>query len=326
MCPTTLPDGIACLTLPAPTIGTVNAWLLMDDPITLIDVGPAGGGVLPALEAGLAAHGVRLADVEQVLLTHHHADHCGLTATLAARGGVTVHAIEALAAYGRSFGARNAESARYTARLLARHGVPGRLVTESAAYWQLLDEHGESFACDHVLRDGDVVAAGGRELRVLHRPGHCSTDTLFVDEAAGLAFVGDHVLARVSSGCEIEPPADGEPRPRALATYLDNLRATAALGLGVGLGGHGPPVQSPAGVIARRLELHERRMVRLTELLAGGPQSAFELGCGLFGDQTARVETVLVTWDVLGHLDVLAERGAVQEHVDGEVTSRFAAV
>ncbi|HEX6388827.1 MAG TPA: MBL fold metallo-hydrolase [Solirubrobacteraceae bacterium] len=308
------PDDIACLRLPAPTIGAVNAWLLKGDPLTLVDTGPASDGALAAVEAGMAEHALRVEDLEQILLTHHHVDHCGLATRLAERSGAPVRAVGALAAYGARFQERNAASARYTERLLTAHGVPAPLVAQAnAPYWEILAEHGAAFTCDGVLADGQIVRAGGRDLRTLHRPGHCSTDTLFVDDAAGIALVGDHVLAR-SSGCEIEPPAFGGSRPRALESYLANLRETAALELTLALGGHGRPVADPAAVIAERLEVHERRMTRLLELLADGPATAFDLGVRIFGEDTTRAETVLVVWDVLGHLDVLRSRGAVTQN------------
>ena len=54
-----------------------------------------------------------------------------------------------------------------------------------------------------MLAEGDEIRAGGRDLRVVARPGHSTTDTLFVDDRAGLALVGDHLLAGVSSNTEI---------------------------------------------------------------------------------------------------------------------------
>ena len=85
--------------LPLPHIGSVNAWLLRGDPLTLIDTGPCDDEALSALEVGLRAAGHRVEDIELVLITHHHLDHSGLAATIAgalgrahrglrARGGV----------------------------------------------------------------------------------------------------------------------------------------------------------------------------------------------------------------------------------------------
>src|SRR4051794_24926477 len=49
-----------CLPLPLPHIGSVNAWLLPGDPLTLIDTGPCDDTALTALEAGLRRADVRL--------------------------------------------------------------------------------------------------------------------------------------------------------------------------------------------------------------------------------------------------------------------------
>src|SRR6185503_2935569 len=46
----------------------------------LIDPGPSS--TLPALRAGLASAGIRLAEVGTILLTHIHLDHAGVTGTL----------------------------------------------------------------------------------------------------------------------------------------------------------------------------------------------------------------------------------------------------
>src|SRR4051812_16189435 len=89
-----------CIPLPLPHIGSVNAWLLGGDPLTLIDTGACDDEALTALEAGVRRAGVRLEDIELVLVTHHHLDHSGLTATIAARSGARIAAYERAAAYG----------------------------------------------------------------------------------------------------------------------------------------------------------------------------------------------------------------------------------
>src|ERR1051325_9743999 len=80
--------------LPLPHIGSVNAWLLVGEPLTLIDTGPCDDAALSALEAGLLRAGMRLEDLELVLVTHHHLDHSGLAATIAARSGARIAAYE----------------------------------------------------------------------------------------------------------------------------------------------------------------------------------------------------------------------------------------
>src|SRR5829696_2776606 len=92
--------------VPLPHIGSVNAWLLRGEPLTLVDTGPRDDEALSALEAGLGRAGVGVEDIELVLVTHHHVDHTGLAATIARRSGAHVAAFERAAAYGRRYDER----------------------------------------------------------------------------------------------------------------------------------------------------------------------------------------------------------------------------
>ena len=100
--------------LPLRDVGSVNAWLLRGEPLTLIDTGPGNNDALAALEAGLRARGVRLEDIELVIGTHHHLDHVGLTATIQRRAGAGVAVLDTGRAYARSAPSR-ARSWRRTA-------------------------------------------------------------------------------------------------------------------------------------------------------------------------------------------------------------------
>ena len=70
---------IVPLAIPTPFyVGDVNVYLIREDPLTLIDVGPKTDEAAKALRDKLAAHGVKFSDVRRILLTHAHEDHCGL--------------------------------------------------------------------------------------------------------------------------------------------------------------------------------------------------------------------------------------------------------
>src|SRR3954453_11890665 len=92
-------DTISAIPLPLAYVGTVNAWLLRGDPLTLIDTGPREDRALAALEAGLRRHGLRGEDIELVLATHHPLDHVGLAATIQRRAGAAVAVLERTADY-----------------------------------------------------------------------------------------------------------------------------------------------------------------------------------------------------------------------------------
>lgn len=54
-----------------------------NDGLALFDCGPAS--TLPALEAGLAGHGLELTDLRHLLLSHIHLDHAGAAGTIVQR-------------------------------------------------------------------------------------------------------------------------------------------------------------------------------------------------------------------------------------------------
>ena len=71
-------------------IGPVNAYLFTEPEPILIDTGVKSEASWAALMAGLAAHGLWVTDLQRVMITHPHVDHCGQAARLAAESGALV--------------------------------------------------------------------------------------------------------------------------------------------------------------------------------------------------------------------------------------------
>ena len=207
---------------------------------------------------------------------------------------------------------------------MAAHGVPEDVIDSSDDFFATIVADGRPFETDIVLADGDRIAAGGRALRVVYRPGHSTTDTLFIDEKSDDAYVGDHLLANISSGVELMPtePA-GDERRQGLFEYLGNLLKTEAMPLRRCFPGHGPIIADHRALIAECLAFHSDRLERVRELVGEGHQSAFEVARHLWSEETAIQQPVLVTWEVLGHLDLLVNRGTVHEQIDPNGHRRF---
>ncbi len=74
--------------------GIVASYLLdTDDGPALFDCGPTS--CIPALEAGLAEHGLELSDIRHLLLSHIHLDHAGAAGVLVREHpGLQVHVSE----------------------------------------------------------------------------------------------------------------------------------------------------------------------------------------------------------------------------------------
>jgi glyoxylase-like metal-dependent hydrolase (beta-lactamase superfamily II) len=305
------------IALPLPYLGSVNVWLLMGGPPALVDTGPATKAALASLEQQLAGHGVCIEEIETVVLTHHHLDHSGLAAAVKERSGAEIVAHRATAAWGVDFHERVTAERRFTFGVMAAHGVPEAAIADSASFFDRIVAESRPFATDRVLSDGDTVRAGGRTLRAVFRPGHSTTDTLFVDEHSDDAFVGDHLLANITSGVELMPTElPGGERRRGLMEYLGNLRKTQVMPLRTVYPGHGPTIEDHRALIDERIAFHADRLDRIVQLVGDGCRTAFDVARRLWSEETARDNPVLVTWEVVGHMDVLVNRGTVTEDVD----------
>lgn len=301
---------------PLPHIKSVNVWLLRGNPLTLIDSGPRSDDALTALEDGLRREGLRIEDIEQVIPTHHHLDHTGLIATIVARSGARVAALDRAAEYGAHYVERSDADRSFSRELMLHHGVPESVIEANEGFWDYIRDTSEPYRTDVVLSDGDVIAAGGRKLRIVARPGHSTTDALFVDEESATAFVGDHLLAGISSNAEIVPVAEPTgSRPQARVQYLDSLKRTASMPLGLLLTGHGDAVSDHRALVRRRFAEHRRRCQRILAALEEGPAHAYGIAKHLWSARTVAEQPVLVVWEVLGHLDLLLDEGAVSEQV-----------
>ena len=307
---------VVAIPVPLAHIGSVNAWLLRGDPLTLLDTGPRDDAALAALEAGLRREGLRIEDIELVLATHHHLDHVGLAATIKRRSGAVVAALDRVADYAERYHAEVEHDRRFARALMAHHGVPSDVIADHERFWTYLRSRSEDVRADVRLADGERIVAGGRTLRAVWRPGHSTTDTLFVDDDARIAFTGDHLLARISSNTEIHATDRAEDgRARSRVRYLDGLRRTARMPLDRLLTGHGAPVTQPARLVDARLRDHRRRCERILAILADGPSTAYGIAHHLWPPRTVAEQPLLVVWEVVGHLELLLAAGRVRERV-----------
>lgn len=312
---------VITIPLPVPfSVRAVNGYLLEGDPLTLVDPGADWGETAVELDASLAARGLRVEDVEQVILTHQHYDHVGLAHTVRERSGATVVAHELLLAFLADLPGQMELEDTYQADVMRLHGVPEATIADLYAVSREHRIYGGSVTVDRTVREGDVIEAGGRRLLVEERPGHSPTDTIFVEESERLAIVGDHLIGHISSNPVIhrplDRPADVRDRMRSLPLYLESLRRTAKLDVDVLLPGHGNPVESHRALVEERLDFHERRKERIHGGLAQGARTAHELALDLWGNVAER-EAFLTLSEALGHLDLLEDEGRVAT-IEGE--------
>jgi glyoxylase-like metal-dependent hydrolase (beta-lactamase superfamily II) len=323
-----LPDGVHRLELPTPfAIGPVSCYVLRGEPLTLVDPGPLRDKTRAALEAGLHALGLRVADVELIVVTHQHHDHVGLAAQLVRESGARLATSPPLATYLGDYEAAMDRDDAYSVAMMRRHGIDDDVRRTLDGISRSFRRYGEGATVDTVVGDGEEIVAGGRTFTAFARPGHSPTDTIFVD-GEGLLVGGDHLLPKVSSNPIAHVPIDDrdpvevatrDPR-RALVEYLASMRATAAMDVSLVLPGHGEPFADHRGLVATREEMHARRARRILRSV-DGTRTAADL-IGVLWRALPVTQHYLALSEVLGHLDLLEVDGRVRavERDDGVVT------
>ena len=151
------------------------------DGVTLIDPGPTS--CLPALESGLRERGLTLRDVRSLLLTHIHLDHAGASGTIVERvPKVKVYVHE-----------RGAPHMIDPAKLLASATRLSGDQMDSLWGAFLPVPAGQVMA----LQGGERLDLAGTAINVAYTPGHAKHHVSYLDEHAGMAYVGDTAGVRV---------------------------------------------------------------------------------------------------------------------------------
>ena len=252
-------DGLWCIDLQfqgEPNV--IAAWLLAgDDGPALIETGPSS--TLPALRAGVAATGHRLADLTDVVVTHIHLDHSGAMTHIAAEApGARIHVhpvgLPHLVDPSRLW----ASAARiYGDRMVPLWGDAGPVPAERV----------------RPVGDGDVLRIADRAFRAIHTPGHAGHHLALHDTDQRLVFTGDAAGVRVPGTGYVCPPVP--PPELDIAVWDETIARMAGLGARRLCLTHFGVVTDPAAHLHQFLRnLDGFRDLARSVLVAGGDHAA----------------------------------------------------
>ncbi len=157
---------------------------------------------------------------------------------------------------------------------------------------------------DEGLGEGDVVAVGGLEIRVLGTPGHTADSLSFLLPAEGAVLTGDTVLGR---GTTVVAYPDGR-----LGDYLASLRrlrdlAEAGAARRI-LPGHGPVLDDAYDAVSSYLRHRAERLAQVEAAVAAGDRTPREVVARVYAD-VDRSLWPAAELSVRAQLDYLREQG-----------------
>jgi glyoxylase-like metal-dependent hydrolase (beta-lactamase superfamily II) len=300
------------LSIPTPFyVGDVNVYLIREDPVTLIDVGPKTPEAAATLRTKLGENGVRFSDIRRIILTHAHEDHCGLAVRVrdeAINAEIYIHDWES----GHLFGRLAREAHR---RLLLRSGVPPAVFDQMKSIYDEISLLTDAIEADsHIpLRDEMEIEFESGSLRVLHTPGHTPGSCSFAREANRTLICGDCVLKRITPNPIVSPdPIDPGRRFPSLAEYLVSLARLRNFKPTMAYGGHGEPVTDFEEIFNRYVRAIDQRQRAVVSIVSRDGITAFELARLLFPQSFGRdVHTFLAVSEAIAHLDLAASEGKI---------------
>ncbi|QGZ40271.1 glyoxylase-like metal-dependent hydrolase (beta-lactamase superfamily II) [Pseudoduganella flava] len=316
--------GLRWLRLPLPfALDHINLWLLDDgEGYTVVDCGAGTDESRAAWEQVMAQHfhGKPLC---RVLVTHCHPDHVGLADWLCRRWQAPLAMTAGEFGFARMMAAA-LPGVDGTAALphFQRHGLVDpdmldKMASRKNYYPTLVPSVPQAY---HRLQDGQLVAIGGHDWRVIAGFGHSPEHAALYCAARNVLISGDMVLPRISTNVSVFAV---EPEGNPLQQYLDSLERYADLPDDVlVLPAHGKPFR---GLHIRIGQLREHHAARLDEVVAAcaEPRSAADIVPLMFRRPLDAHMLSFALGEALAHLHKLWRDGIVRRETGNDGIIRF---
>lgn len=313
--------GIYQVRLPLPfALNHVNCYLLRDDDgWTLLDAGLHQPNIRVAWEAALAELGIEPGQIHQIVLTHMHPDHFGLSGYAQALTGAPVYLSPrerelAQAVWIEDNWRLDAHSDYWRAG-----GVPTAVrsvINEQTGHLrEMTMPHPHAIS---TIEPGAIVEMGSRRFRAIHAPGHSDGQLIFFDASDGLMICGDQVLMKITPNIGLWPTTEPDP----LGRYMASLRELVELPVRLALPGHGPLITAWHARVEELLAHHELRLGTMQRATEGGA-TALEVSRRVFdfGVLTEH-EVRFAVAEAMAHLDHLARASRITYTDNGVRTYR----
>jgi glyoxylase-like metal-dependent hydrolase (beta-lactamase superfamily II) len=293
--------------IPFPLI-SVNCYLVRDpDGWTMIDTGLKHSPALEAWDAAFTGLGIEAGDLHRILLTHAHPDHYGLAGHFQQISSAPVFALEKEIRVVPIEWQNDGGHMYALASFLKNHGAP-RDVVERVKVRSLEVLHMvQPQPVLSPLQEGDEVGLAGESYRVIWVPGHADGHLVLLRQGGDLAFVGDHVLSKITPNIALWPGLDPNP----LRSYLTSVDTLEELKHTVALPGHRALIHD---LPARAAELREHHRLRALECweAAGEAATAYEVCLRVFPRLKNIDDVRMAMVETLSHLEYLVSEGRLE--------------
>jgi len=313
--PQSLGSGIHLIPAPLPYESPpwVNTYAVESNGgLLLIDCGTDWEPGREAIRQGFTYLGLEESAVHTLVVSHLHPDHVGMSARLVEEWGCRFVMHERAAKLVDSYN----DSPGYMRRLktiASTHGIPDPITNPAThverPYFMPLIE-----PPDHLVRDGDTIDLGdGRNLHVVHTPGHEPAHISLRDSRTGILFSGDHILPRISPVIMYDLDLGD-----VLGDYLTSLQRLIAMEVGVTYPAHGTLIDQGDERARQILLHHDRRLLDMAELVRSEDTTAWQVMLKSFRPNLDPLQSRLAFLETISHLEHLKLTGRIRDETRDE--------
>ena len=284
---------------------TVNCWLIKEPKPILIDCGELTDQAWDALEEGLANEGLKIKDLTKIFITHAHLDHMGMANKITQHSDAEIWVSEWV--YPWAVDLKKSLDQRDAALVSAykEYGmerVPQFGYKQLSPYWEKIPEDRLK-----IFPMNGTVSMGGREIEVIHAPGHCINQTCFFQRETGELFSGDMLLEIIAPPILDMNPLPPHERTQSLSMMLESFQKFRELPIKVAYPGHMGIIEHAKETIDSQVKRIHRKKEKTFELIQSGINHFSQLWPALYKKRLTPPSFLMT----LGFLDLLRDEGRI---------------
>jgi len=298
------------LPLPGRKPGPVNAYLFKGERNTLVDTGMLQ--TVNRLREALNEHNIDFSDIDSIIVTHGHPDHCGAAKKIvrAGRAKIVAHPGDRITMES----GRDVSYKRYQ-NFLDMIGVPLSITILLGLLSFMFKFMSESCKIDIVIGEGDEIELGKYRAKIIETPGHSKGSICLFIEQGGILFCGDTIIEHITPNAFIILDED-EDLPVRLSQdeFYQSLDKLTKLSPSIIYSAHGKSVTDVDKMIAGYRSAFAQRQEKVLSVVRSGEKNIYRIARQLFpeiGGLRLPLEIFLSISEVYTTIQVLQKEGKV---------------